>query len=109
VPGNNASATKDGNNYKVTGTATGVAEANPTQQVSKPFEIDVTCPWPTRWHEQRGSLVSFRISHCVVGSRGWVEDEFRRASVRILDDGSHCRNESWLGVAKKEVAAREEP
>lgn len=44
VPGNNASATKDGNNYKVTGTATGVAEANPAQQVSKPFQIDVTCP-----------------------------------------------------------------
>ena len=44
VPGNNATATKDGNNYKVTGTATGVAEANPAQQVSKPFEIDVTCP-----------------------------------------------------------------
>ena len=44
VPGNNASATKDGNNYKVTGTATGIAEANPPQQVSKPFEIDVTCP-----------------------------------------------------------------
>jgi ipoprotein LpqH len=44
VPGNNASATKDGNNYKVTGTATGVAEANPAQQVSKPFEIDVNCP-----------------------------------------------------------------
>lgn len=44
VPGNNASATKDGNNYKVTGTATGVADANPAQQVSKPFEIDVTCP-----------------------------------------------------------------
>ena len=44
VPGNNASATKDGNNYKVTGTATGVAEANPAQQVSKPFEVDVNCP-----------------------------------------------------------------
>jgi ipoprotein LpqH len=44
VPGNNASATKDGNYYKVTGTATGVAEANPAQQVSKPFEVEVTCP-----------------------------------------------------------------
>jgi lipoprotein LpqH len=44
VPGNNASATKDGNTYKVTGTATGITEANPPQQVSKPFEIDVTCP-----------------------------------------------------------------
>ena len=44
VPGNNASATKDGNHYKITGTATGVDNANPAQQVSKPFEIDVTCP-----------------------------------------------------------------
>ena len=44
VPGNNASATKDGNHYKITGTATGVENANPTQQVSKPFEIDATCP-----------------------------------------------------------------
>jgi lipoprotein LpqH len=39
----NASATKDGNTYKVTGTATGTDMANPMQPVSKPFEIDVTC------------------------------------------------------------------
>ena len=39
----NASATKNGNTYKITGTATGVDMANPMQQVNKPFEIDVTC------------------------------------------------------------------
>jgi ipoprotein LpqH len=39
----NASATKDGNTYKITGTATGVDVANPMQPVNKPFEIDVTC------------------------------------------------------------------
>jgi lipoprotein LpqH len=39
----NASANKDGNTYKVTGTATGVDMANPMQPVNKPFEIDVTC------------------------------------------------------------------
>ena len=39
----NASATKDGNKYKITGTATGVDMANPMQPVNKPFEIDVTC------------------------------------------------------------------
>ena len=39
----NASATVDGNTYKVTGTATGIDMANPTQPVNKPFEIDVTC------------------------------------------------------------------
>jgi lipoprotein LpqH len=39
-----ARATKDGNTYKITGTATGVDLANPTQPVNKPFEIDVTCP-----------------------------------------------------------------
>jgi ipoprotein LpqH len=44
VPGNDASATKDGNHYMITGTATGVDSANPAQEVSKPFEIDVTCP-----------------------------------------------------------------
>ncbi|MCI4674312.1 lipoprotein LpqH [Candidatus Mycolicibacterium alkanivorans] len=45
VPGGaNASATKDGKNIKVTGTATGVDMANPMQPVNKPFEIDVTCP-----------------------------------------------------------------
>ncbi len=38
-----ASATKDGNSYKITGTATGIDMANPTQPVNKPFEIDVTC------------------------------------------------------------------
>ena len=40
----NASATKDGSSYKITGTATGVDMANPMQPVNKPFEIDVTCP-----------------------------------------------------------------
>jgi lipoprotein LpqH len=39
----NASATKNGNSYKITGTATGVDMANPTQPVSKSFEIDATC------------------------------------------------------------------
>jgi ipoprotein LpqH len=44
APGNNATATKDGNHYKITGTATGVDNANPAQQISKPFEVEVTCP-----------------------------------------------------------------
>ena len=45
VPGGaNATATKDGNNIKVTGTATGVDMANPMQPVTKPFEIEVACP-----------------------------------------------------------------
>jgi lipoprotein LpqH len=45
VPGGaNATATKDGNTYKITGTATGVDMANPMQPVTKPFEIEVTCP-----------------------------------------------------------------
>jgi lipoprotein LpqH len=39
----NASATKDGNSYKITGNATGVDMANPMTPVKKPFEIDVTC------------------------------------------------------------------
>lgn len=39
-----ASATKDGNTYKVTGKATGVDMANPMQPTTKPFEIEVTCP-----------------------------------------------------------------
>ena len=39
-----ASATKNGNSYKISGTATGVDMANPTAPVKKPFEIDVTCP-----------------------------------------------------------------
>lgn len=39
-----ASATKDGNSYTITGTATGVDMANPLQPVTKPFEIAVTCP-----------------------------------------------------------------
>lgn len=44
APGGNASATKDGNTYKVSGTATGVDMANPMQPMTKPFEIEVTCP-----------------------------------------------------------------
>jgi lipoprotein LpqH len=37
----NASATKSGSTYKITGTATG---ADMSGMVTKPFEIDVTCP-----------------------------------------------------------------
>jgi lipoprotein LpqH len=44
TPGASAEATKDGNTYKITGTATGVDMANPLQPVTKPFEIEVTCP-----------------------------------------------------------------
>lgn len=39
-----AKAEKDGNTYKITGTATGVDMANPMQPVNKPFEIEVSCP-----------------------------------------------------------------
>lgn len=44
APGGSAAATKDGNTYKVTGSATGVDMANPMQPMTKPFEIEVTCP-----------------------------------------------------------------
>lgn len=40
----NASATKDGRSYTMTGTAIGVNMSDPTQAVRKSFEIDVTCP-----------------------------------------------------------------
>ena len=39
-----ATAEKDGNTYKISGTATGVDMANPMQPVTKPFEIEVSCP-----------------------------------------------------------------
>lgn len=39
-----AKAEKDGNTYRISGTATGVDMANPMQPVNKPFEIEVTCP-----------------------------------------------------------------
>ena len=42
APGNNATATKTGNSYNITGNASGADNAG--QQVNKPFEIDVTCP-----------------------------------------------------------------
>jgi lipoprotein LpqH len=42
--GGEAAAEKDGNTYKISGTATGVDMANPMQPVNKPFEIEVTCP-----------------------------------------------------------------
>ncbi|BBX74785.1 lipoprotein LpqH [Mycobacterium shinjukuense] len=42
APGNSATATKNGNSYRITGTATGVDSAG--QQVSKTFEVDATCP-----------------------------------------------------------------
>ena len=39
-----ANASKDGNSYKIPGTAPGIDMANPMQPMTKPFEIDVTCP-----------------------------------------------------------------
>lgn len=39
-----ANVEKDGNTYKISGTATGVDMANPLQPVNKPFEIEVSCP-----------------------------------------------------------------
>lgn len=44
APGGNASATKADKTYTVSGTATGVDMANPMQPMTKPFEIEVTCP-----------------------------------------------------------------
>jgi lipoprotein LpqH len=44
VPGAAASATKQGSNYRISGTASGVDMTNPLEPVTKPFEIDVTCP-----------------------------------------------------------------
>ena len=42
APGNTATATKTDKNYKITGTATGVDNAG--KEVSKPFDVNVTCP-----------------------------------------------------------------
>lgn len=40
----NAEATKDGNTYKITGTAMGIDQADPLNPLYQRFEIDVTCP-----------------------------------------------------------------
>jgi lipoprotein LpqH len=42
--GNMATATKAGNTYTVIGTASGESDTNPPTQVTKPFEISLTCP-----------------------------------------------------------------
>jgi lipoprotein LpqH len=39
-----ATAEKDGKNYKITGNAVGIDMANPMQPTKKPFELDFTCP-----------------------------------------------------------------
>ncbi|ORB30785.1 lipoprotein LpqH [Mycolicibacterium parafortuitum] len=39
-----AKVDKDDKTYKISGTATGVDMANPMAPVTKPFEIEVTCP-----------------------------------------------------------------
>lgn len=39
-----AKVEKDDKTYKISGTATGVDMTNPLQTVSKPFEIEVSCP-----------------------------------------------------------------
>jgi lipoprotein LpqH len=39
-----AKASKDGNTWTITGTATGIDMANPMQPVNKPFELVVVCP-----------------------------------------------------------------
>lgn len=40
----NAQTTKNGNSYRITGTATGVNMSSPDQPVTKSFELEVTCP-----------------------------------------------------------------
>ena len=40
----NIQATRNGNSYTIKGTATGVNMTSPQQPVTKPFEMDVTCP-----------------------------------------------------------------
>lgn len=39
-----ATATKDGSTYTISGNATGIDMANPMAPVTKPFAIEVTCP-----------------------------------------------------------------
>lgn len=39
-----AKAAKDGDTWKISGTATGIDMANPMQPVNKPFELEVACP-----------------------------------------------------------------
>jgi lipoprotein LpqH len=39
-----AKATKDGDTWNISGTATGLDMANPMQPLNKPFEIEVACP-----------------------------------------------------------------
>jgi ipoprotein LpqH len=39
-----AKAEKDGNTYKISGNAVNTDSANPAQQATKPFQIEVTCP-----------------------------------------------------------------
>ncbi|MDR3661020.1 MAG: lipoprotein LpqH [Mycobacterium sp.] len=44
ISGGQATVSKDGNTYTVSGTATGITAALPPAMVSKSFEIKVTCP-----------------------------------------------------------------
>ena len=44
VPGAAASATKQGRTSRISGTASGVEMTHPLEPITKPFEIDVTCP-----------------------------------------------------------------
>ncbi|HNP56964.1 MAG TPA: lipoprotein LpqH [Gordonia sp. (in: high G+C Gram-positive bacteria)] len=44
VPGGEATATKDGKSYTITGKVSGVDMANPTAVSTKSFEMKVTCP-----------------------------------------------------------------
>lgn len=44
TPGASANAVKDGNRYTISGVAISVNAADPQHPVSKPFEIQVSCP-----------------------------------------------------------------
>lgn len=39
-----ATATKDGNTYTISGTASGVSDTDPPELITEPFEVRVTCP-----------------------------------------------------------------
>jgi len=44
VPGSEATATKDGKTYKISGKIMAVDMANPMAPSTKPFDMEVTCP-----------------------------------------------------------------
>nr|AIS72850.1 Ag85ss-gp120ss-HIV 1086c gp120-siinfekl [Cloning vector pSL720] len=111
----NASATKDGSHYKITGTATGVDMANPMSPVNKSFGIEVTCLEQlesiinfeklTEWTSfEFAKFASFEAQGALKGSYGSTDADIRETAHPGRKGLGRPRRGAWRGRGHRQRA-----